>query len=263
MTLLLQRRLLFWATLFLLFYALSLTLSPAVRERSWAVHYRLAHWGGLLVWGAGFAWLHFLTARYFGEHDPYLLPLLALFSGWGLLTIFRLNVTLGWRQTLWLAVGIIACTLALLRPKFILALQRYKYFWLSSGLLLTALTLIFGRNPAGAGPRLWLGCCGVYFQPSEALKLLFVVYLAAYLAEYGIPLQRIIAFLRPTLLVAGLAVLLLIVQRDLGTASLLILLYAAMLYLGTGRREIPLFSIIGLTLAATIGYFSVPSVRER
>lgn len=263
MNLLFQRRLLFWAALFLLFYSLTLTLSPAVRERSWAVDYRLAHWGGLLVWGVGFAWLHFLTSRYLGEHDPYLLPLLALFSGWGLLTIFRLDVTLGWRQTLWLSVGVVAGTLALLHPEFILALQRYKYLWLSIGLLLTALTLIFGRNPAGAGPRLWLGCCGVYFQPSEALKLLFVVYLAAYLAEYGILLQRVMAFLRPTLMVAGLAVLLLIVQRDLGTASLLILLYAAMLYLGTGRREIALFSIIGLTLAAAIGYFSVPIVRER
>lgn len=263
MNLLLQRRLLFWAALFLILYALVLTLSPAVRARSWEVEYRFAHWGGLFFWALGFFWLDFLTARRLGEHDPYLLPLLALFSGWGLLTIFRLDVALGWRQTLWLMVGVVCCSLAILHPRLLLVLQRYKYLWLSAGILLTALTLIFGRNPVGNGPRLWLGCCGVYFQPSEALKLLFVIYLAAYLAEYVGPLQRIVPFLRPTLTLMGAAVLILVVQRDLGTALLLLLIYATMLYLGTGRREIALLTLAGLVLAAAIGYLSIPIVRQR
>lgn len=263
MNLLLQRRLLGWAALFLLLYALILTLSPAVRERSWQVEYRFAHWGGLLIWGIGFAWLDWLTARRLGEHDPYLLPLLALLSGWGLLTIFRLDSALGWRQALWLAVGVGVGSVLFFRPGILNGLWRYKYLWLSAGVLLTALTLIFGRNPVGAGPRLWLGCCGVYFQPSEALKLLFVVYLAAYLAEYPGQGAASPFFLRPTLTVTAVAVLILIFQRDLGTASLLLLLYAALLYAGTGRRELVSLSAFGLLVAAVLGYLASEIVRER
>ncbi len=263
MNLLLQRRLLLWAALFLLFYALVLTLSPAVQPRSWNVDYRLAHWGGLLLWGAGFIWLDFLSARRLGEHDPYLLPLLALLSGWGLLTIFRLDVTLGWRQSLWLMVGIAGCSGVILYPSLLSWLQRYKYLWLTAAIVLTALTLILGRNPTGSGPRLWLGCCGVYFQPSEVLKLLFVTYLAAYLANYVESLQQFSVLVRPTLIVTAIAVLLLIVQRDLGTASLLLLLYASFLYATSGRRRIVLLSLLGLSLAAAIGYFSVPIVHQR
>jgi cell division protein FtsW (lipid II flippase) len=261
--LILQRRLLLLTALFLILYALVLTLSPAVRARSWEVDYRLAHWGGLLLWGVGFIGLDFLSARRLGEHDPYLIPLLALLSGWGLLTIFRLDLTLGWRQSLWLMVGLLASSGVILYPSLLSWLQRYKYVWLTAAIILTALTLILGRNPAGNGPRLWLGCCGVYFQPSEVLKLLFVTYLAAYLSGYVEPFQPLSPLLRPTLLVTAIAVLLLIVQRDSGTASLMLLLYAALLYAATGRKRIVLLSLAGLLLAAAIGYFSVPIVHQR
>ena len=62
-------------------------------------------------------------------------------------------------------------------------LRRYRYTWLFAGLALTALTFILGVNPSGEGDRLWLGCCGLYLQPAEILKLLLVVFLASYLTD--------------------------------------------------------------------------------
>ena len=47
----------------------------------------------------------------------------------------------------------------------------------------SALTLVVGVNPSGVGQQLWLGCCGLYLQPAEILKLLLVVFLASYLAD--------------------------------------------------------------------------------
>ena len=231
------------AGLFLFFFAIILSASPAVRERTWDVDFLWEHWIGLIAWAIIFIYAHKATSRYFPDRDPYLLPIAALLTGWGILTIWRLTPTFGLRQTIWMSiiVGLFAFI-----QRFSLDLEivrRYKYVILTGGLLLTSLTLIFGSNPAGTGPRLWLGCCGIYLQPSEPLKLLLVGYLAAYLADRLPARDRLVPLLFPTLFVTGLALLLLLVQRDLGTAFIFILLYATIVYLALGRKRILLISV--------------------
>lgn len=266
------------AAAFLFLYSIILTLSPAARERTWAVEYRWSHWLGFVVWAGVVALANSEFRRRLQDSDPYLLPLAALLSGWGLLTVWRLDVSLGLRQTIWLAVSGGTLILGLRLPADLGFLRRYKYLWLTSGLLLTALTLIFGTNPLGTGPRLWLGCCGFYFQPSEPLKLLLIVYLAAYFAALlplispasPLPRSRPSQFLRsfaplilPTLALTGFALLLLLVQRDLGTASIFIFLYTLIFYLASGRKRILLLSLVGLFLAGLAGYFLFDVVRLR
>lgn len=258
-----QARLLRWAGVFLFLYSLILTLSPAVREHTFAVHYRWSHWLGFFLWVIIFFTLHRFTVAQLPESDPYLLPATALLSGWGLLTIWRLDSTFGMRQLLWLLIGAAIWLVGLRLPRHLLFLRRYKYLLLTSGLLLTALTLIAGTNPAGQGPRLWLGCCGFYLQPSEPLKLLLVIYLSAYLADRLSLQQRIFPLLFPTLFTTGLALLLLLVQRDLGTASIFILIYATMLYLASEHKRVLLFAALGLILAGGIGYLFIGIVQQR
>ena len=274
-----QRRQLTLAALFLGIYSVALTLSPAVTARSWDVDLRWGHWIGYAVWVTGLIVAHRETCRRLPERDPFLLPITALLSGWGLLTIWRLTPHFGLRQTVWLGVALGVFVLGLRLPSDLNFLRRYKYLWLTSGLTLTALTLIFGTNPMGFGPRLWLGCCGVYLQPSEPLKLLLVIYLAAYgsttLADYhSLPtppstshalrsLAPRLHILIPTLIMTGLALLLLLVQRDLGTASIFIFLYSVMIYLAGGWRLIPLISAAGLALAGAAGYQLFDVVRLR
>lgn len=258
-----QSRLLGLASSFLLISSLVLTLSPAVRVHSWQVEYRFAHWIGFLIWLVSFSLIHRLTLRVIPDRDPYLLPLGALLTGLGLLTIWRLNPQYGWRQTLWLALSL-ATMSAIFRAKgFLGILRRYKYIWLTGGLLLTALTFFFGTYPGGEGPQLWLGCCGIYLQPSEPLKLLLVVYLAAYLSD-RIPVSfNLLQLLLPTLLLVGAAMVLLIAQRDLGTASLFLVLYFIIIYLASGRLEILAGSIASLAIAGVIGYYSFDVIRLR
>ena len=258
-----QRNLLQLAALFLLLFAVILSLSPAVRERTWNVTYRWSHWVGLLAWAAVFAFAHNETRRRLPERDPYLLPIAALLTGWGLLTIWRLTPEFGLRQTIWMAATVGLFGFSLRFPLDLGIVRRYKYVLLSSGLLLTSLTLIFGSNPAGAGPRLWLGCCGIYLQPSEPLKLLLVGYLAAYLADRLPARDRLVPLLFPTLFVTGLALLLLLVQRDLGTASIFILLYAAVVYIALGRRRVLLISVGMLLLAGLAAYFLIGLIQLR
>jgi cell division protein FtsW (lipid II flippase) len=233
-----QSRLLRWAAFFLFLQSIILTLSPAVRERTWNVNYEMSHWFGYFTWIFLFNLLHRVTIKYLPERDPYILPAAALLTGWGQLTIWRLDEPFGIRQTFWLGISSLVLILAIIVLKDLNFLRRYKYLFLSSGLLITALTLLLGTNPLGYGPRLWLGCCGVYFQPSEPLKLLLVIYLAAYLAD-RVSFQLLsIPLLIPTVTVTGLALLLLIVQRDLGTASIFVFIFTILIFLATGKRRV-------------------------
>jgi len=258
-----QSRLLRWAAAFLFLYSIILTLSPSVRERSITADYRWSHWLAFGGWLLIFIAAHRVTARGLPDRDPYILPVAALLSGWGLLTIWRLDETFGLRQLIWLTISVVVFLLGLRLPDDLHFLRRYKYVLLTSGLILTAFTLLFGTNPGGYGPRLWLGCCGVYFQPSEPLKLLLIAYLAAYLSD-RMPIRlRVFPLLLPTLLVTGVALLLLLVQRDLGTASIFILLYTVMLYLATDQRRVLVGAALGLALAGLVGYFFIGIIQVR
>lgn len=258
-----QGRLLRLAALFLAFYALILTFSPIVRLHAFTAELRWEHWIGGITWLAAFALLHRQTQRTLPDRDPYLLPLAGLLSGWGLLTIFRLSTNFGLRQATWLAVASLVVYFGLRIPDLLGLVRRYKYLLLTAGLLLLGLTFFLGSYPQGAGPRLWLGCCGVYFQPSEPLKLLLVAYLAAYLAD-RLPLSfNLLRLVLPTLVMTGVALALLVAQRDLGTASLFIILYTSVLYIASHRKRIFWISLVVLAAAGIIGYQMFAVVRLR
>ena len=270
-----QGRLLLIAAFFLGLNSLVLTLSPAVRNRSWEVQYRWEHWIGYASWALLFYLIHQQTSRFLKNRDPFLVPIVALLCGWGLLSVWRLFTSFGTRQTIWLFIATFVLILGLRLKNDLSFLRKYKYIWLTTGLILTALTLLFGTNPTGYGPRLWLGCCGIYFQPSEPLKLLLIVYMAAYFSAY----QHIIIFstentsrsispsllvlLAPTILMICLALLLLLVQRDLGTASIFLVIYATIVYIATKRNSILLIILVIITLAGIAGYVLFDVVQLR
>ena len=257
-------------SLVILAAALSLTIAPAVRERSWGVGLNWQPWIGVTVWlGGGWLTLRQLQKR-LSQSDPYIFPLAWTLIGLGLLMVWRLSPYHGIRQTAWLGVALMIIWLTLRSPQILHIIQQYKYVWLVSGLVLTALTLIFGRNPSGSNlPRLWLGCCGLYFQPSEPLKLLLIVYLSAYLAGSRRVLStrtdayHLASLLAPTALMSAIAIGLLIVQRDLGTASIFFFLYAVLIYLATEHRRVILIGGLGLLAGLLLGYGLFDVVRLR
>jgi cell division protein FtsW (lipid II flippase) len=258
-----QTRLFTLAAVFMLIYSVLLTISPAVRLQNWAEPLLWQHWIGFFVWFVGFWSLHRQLPRVVPDVDPYLFPVMAFLTGWGVLTIWRLDPAYGLRQTIWLALGLILLYYGLRLPGILNLLRRYKYLWLTSGLLLTALTFFLGTYPGGVGPRLWLGCCGVYLQPSEPLKLLLIIYLAAFLADH-IPMAfGLLNLISPTFVLTGAALALLLIQRDLGTATLFILIYTITLYLASGKKRMILLTLSAFAIAGVAGYRFVDVVRVR
>ncbi len=266
-----ERRLLLLAFLFVVTGTATLLLaSPALG---------LARAAGLLLcFALSFAAAHATLSRRLPHRDPLILPTVALLTGWGLLMVARLAPNFLPRQATWLLLS----TLALIAvvqvgardPVPLRWLRRYRYTWLLAGLLLLAATLVLGVNPGGAGPRLWLGIGGAYFQPSEPLKLLLVVFMASYLAERrellrvtGHRLGRLtlppLAYIGPLLVMFGLAVLLLAAQQDLGAAMLLFLTFLAMLYLATDQWGYLVMGLALFLLAGVIGYAGSDRVALR
>ncbi len=258
-----QIRLIRLAVIFHFTACVILTFAPAVRYHSWTADLRWQQWIGFIVWLAGILYLNRQTIERLPDRDPYLFPLVSLLTAWGLVTIYRLIPAFGFRQTAWLALCLALFFFVIRFTKLLPVLRRYKYVWLSTGLLLTLLTFLLGVYPGGTGPNLWLNFFGVYLQPSEILKILLVIYLAAYLADNLHVRFKFLQLMMPTLIISGIAFLILVGQRDLGTASLFVALYAVVIYLATGRRRVLLISFIAILAALVAGYLIFDVIQLR
>ncbi len=205
-------------------------------------------------------------------HDPLLLPSTVALAGLGLLVISRVAPNFLARQLVWLLIGLSAVGLIVAIPNQLRWLRRFKYTWLILSLLLLAATLFLGVNPNGAGARLWLRIAGIFVQPSEALRLLMIAFLAAFLSERtpivlttSLPMRisMSLANLAPSVLMWLVASAVLFSQQDLGAAVLLLSTFVTMLYLGTGRRRLPLIGMAVLLAAGAIGYQLSARVAQR
>ena len=201
----------------------------------------------------------------------------ALLSGWGIILIDRLAVNFLERQVVWVLLGTAVLLAVTILPRNLRILRRYRYTLLIAGLMLLASTLLFGVNPSGYGAALWLPLplpyTGplFYFQPSELLKLLLVIFLASYFAEREALLRQsrlkglrgAFPYLAPLLLMWGFCMSLLVWQRDLGAATLFFIVFLALLYLATGDRRYVVAGSFLLLLAGIFAYFLFDVVALR
>jgi cell division protein FtsW (lipid II flippase) len=205
--------------------------------------------------------------------DPFVLPIAATLASLGQLMTSRLEPSLGPRQGIWVLAGLVALGGVSLLPSPS-RLRRYRYTWATLGIVLLALTLVFGTDPNGSGARLWIVIGPLNFQPMELVKLLLVVFLAAYLEEYRELLAMAgrrfgpvwlppLPYLAPMVVMVLTVLMILAVQGDFGPALLLFAVTLAMLYAASGRLS---YVTIGLALVVLGGAAAarfVPHVRVR
>ncbi|HUC17910.1 MAG TPA: putative peptidoglycan glycosyltransferase FtsW [Acetobacteraceae bacterium] len=161
------------------------------------------------------------------------------------------------KQIIFLALsGIEIVAVSLLSAQTI---RRIALFGGLIALLLTAFTLVHGVEIKGA--RRWIDLAGISFQPSEFLKVCFIVVTAWLLSE-----QRRTPRLPGTAIALGLFVIIVFLlksQPDVGMMGLIGAIFLAQLYLN-GLNAI--FVAIGAGLLALGGvgaYMLFQHVRER
>ncbi len=225
-----------------------------------------------LCGGSAIYLLQLRRAPFYG--DPILLSLTYFLCGFGLALTSRLAPNFVRPQLFWLVIGTATLILINLLAQNLNWLHRYKYAWLSGGLVLLASTLFLGVNPSGFGARLWLQIGPFYFQPSELLKLLLIIFLAGYLADrhrqlleeplnvgpLSLPHP---SYFGPMFLMWGFSMVLLIWQRDLGAALLFFGTFLGMLYAVTGQARYLWVGGLLLAAAGVAGYALFDVVRIR
>jgi cell division protein FtsW (lipid II flippase) len=203
-----------------------------------------ATYGGLFL-GACVLGHLFIRAR-LPDADPYLFPLVALLAAFGLVEIYRISPTRAGQQAIWFGVGLalFCATILFLRDHRVL--ERYRYLIALGGIGLLMLPRVPGIGQQTNGAYLSVGAGPVQFQPAEFSKLAIIVFLASYLSETRDVLVRgrmprlSLKHLGPLLVIWGLAMLMLIVIRDLGSSLMFFGGFLALVYVATSRLSLVL-----------------------
>ena len=203
------------------------------------------------------------------ERDD-ILPALAIVLGaLGLLLVARLSAELAQRQQWWIAVSLVLCIG--MTPSFtnFRRFAAYKYLWVVASFALFVLLVFFGQEVNGA--KLWIKLGPVQYEPIELIKLFIVFFLAAYLAETADVIAAArpwsvranLKYLGPLFLGWGASMAILVLQRDLGMATLLLATFAALLYVSTRRIDIVLGGVAIFALVAFWAMHHYPYVQTR
>ena len=125
-------------------------------------------------------------------------------------------------------------------------------------LVLMLLVLVPGVGVLVNGARRWinLGPLGT-FQPSELGKLVFAVYLAAWVDRRGDRLHDLYDGFIPFALITAVPLFVLMLQKDLGTAMVLAAIAGAVFFAGGGPKRY----VLGL-FAVLLGAFVLMTVLE-
>lgn len=206
--------------------------------------------------------------------DPYLFPLVATLTAFGLVMIYRIDETLARDQANWFVLGLVlfALTIHFLRDYEVL--ERYRYTIAIAGLLLLLAPRVPGIGQQVNGAYLGVKIGPIAFQPAEFTKLAIVVFLASYLREHrevlivgarrvlGVTLPPLKHF-GPMLVVWGASMFMLVFIRDLGSSLMFFAAFLALLYVATGRFS---FVAIGMGMFLLGAWFfasTVPHVHDR
>ena len=223
---------------------------------------------GLTVLALTFITYFIITKFKWG--DPYIFLITSMLVNIGIAMLYRLNPTLGTKQIGWYVLGIITYLLVYAAFQFVPIWHKLKwmYFGVSMGLFI--LVLLVGTRISGA--KNWLSFGEFSFQPSEVIKILFVLFFACYYcnprpipkkSEDGKPPTRtLLQKLVSTLLLMCFCGFL-ILQREWGSTVLLFLTFLALLYIYEHDFKLILINLCGMTIVGSLGVLLLRHIQIR
>ncbi|MFC7528941.1 FtsW/RodA/SpoVE family cell cycle protein [Actinoplanes sp. GCM10030250] len=204
--------------------------------------------------------------------DPVLLPAVALINGIGVGFLRRLDLAraiatdkpmpgifadTGGRQLAWTLLSLILAAVLLVVVRDHKIVSRYAYTLGLAGIVLMMIPAVLPASISEVnGAKLWIRLGGVSIQPGEFAKLALVSFFAYYLVRkrevLSLASHRFLGIdfprgrdLGPVVTVWLFSLLILVFEKDLGTALLYFGLFIVTLYVATERAS---WLIIGLLL---------------
>ena len=211
----------------------------------------------------------YAVKQFFKRADIFLLVMSLICAGYGLTLVARATAYTGSNkfiivQSFSLFLGLIAFVVFTLLDADILG-EQWKWLCVVNVLLLVAL-IIFGQDD-GTGNKSWIRFAGIGIQPSEVIKVLYIVISAkqmTYLKEY----RDINSFMSVVQMAGHFAIvfaMVVVVSSDLGSASILLGIFLVMFF-ALGVR-LYWFALGGAAVAALVpviwSYLLKPYQRNR
>jgi peptidoglycan glycosyltransferase len=206
--------------------------------------------------------------------DGLLLPAAALLNGLGYVMIARLDEGLAASQSAWTFIGLGAFSMTLLLISDPKRLAPYRYTLALVGVGLLLLPLVPGLGVEINGARIWLRIGPFSIQPGEFAKIVLAGFLAGYLADkrelltltnrklgpLNIPDAK---HFGPLMLAWGMALMVMIAQRDLGSSLLLFTLFVVMFYVATSRAAYVFSGLLLFCGGAYVSWRQFSHVQRR
>ena len=152
------------------------------------------------------------------------------------------------QQVYWLVLGgILAAVVTVIDYRHY---ERLGYVLYGIGIVLLLLVFILGKDIRGSSRWIQIGSFG--FQPSEFMKLFMIIALAKYLHDDPRTEERTLKDLLAPAVLTAVPMVLILKQPDLGTALILILIFATICLLTKIRWQSLVSLTVGLGIAAPI-----------
>lgn len=161
------------------------------------------------------------------------------------------------RHAIYLVIGLISM-LVLMKLDY-RVLRKLVYPAYLVGLAMLIIVLVPGIGKEVSGARRWIDLGFLSFQPSEFAKYILVLYLAHSLTKKRDKLDNFMVGFASHILIAGVYVILVLLEPDFGTASTMLVVLFGMLFIGEVKMKylipVGVFSVIFLCIAVvTKGY---------
>lgn len=122
--------------------------------------------------------------------------------------------------------------------------RKYALWMLIASIALLLLVFIPGLSAWWGSARSWINVFGFSLQPAEFVKITFLLYLAAWLEHRKKKLAEISQGIGPFMVILGAIALLMILQPDLGTLTIIALASLVVYFIGGGSIK----HIVGIIL---------------
>ena len=174
----------------------------------------------------------------------------------GFVFVYRLVPNSAWKQFMVIAMG---TAISFGIP----AVFKYRRTWVElryilalAGIVLLGLALIVGKTSYGANLSVDFGFFS--FQPSELVKITYVIFLSGTLSIAQNIKDHIVAGG-----LAGIHLIILVLSNDLGAALIFAVVYIIMLYIATGKLRFLFAGTFIGSIASGLAIIFVPHVKTR
>jgi len=203
----------------------------------------------------------FIVLHFTGGADIYIYLVVSMLSCIGTVMIYRLDKEQGIRQIIWFFLGIVVMFIVKIASKYFKYWDNAWYVLLAAIFLSLAATQMFGVTVGGATN--WIVIGNIRFQPSEAVKFLFVLFLACYHNKHEkLVKNKIINLLLP-FAVCYVSVLFLVLQREWGVSMLIILIFFAVEYVYNEKRIFLFINAVFMSIFSYAGYNLMNHIKIR